>query len=392
MSRAAAAARDEELWSRPSRSEAPWRRAIRAIRRKRVAMTCIVLITILYGAGFYTLLDVFGVDTGLQDPNATNLQERRPIRATESGEGESLGAFAERQGVELAALPALNPDLVAEHGAFSADLALRPGTQLILRGGEELQGPSWDHLLGTDRLGRDLFSRALFALRTTLIVSVLAVLVGNIFLGWGLGLLAGYRGGLVDSVIMRAADFVLALPGLVILLVIVSAFGEPWGEVVRDIQNWLGTDLLIDQGVHSYSLIVFAMSFVGWGGTARFIRAQTLATREADFVLAAEASGASTPRILTWHLFPAILPWIVVGLSASLGEMAGAEVVLTWLGIGIAPPTASFGLMVADAGGWKSLLMYPQMLLVPMFFILVLMLSFNLLGDAINDVLNPRGR
>ena len=387
-----AAAAEDALWDRPSRSEAPWLRAVRAIRRKRLAMVCIVLIAILYGAGLYTLLDVFGVDTGLQDPNATNLQERRPIRATDSGDGETLGAFAERQGVELATLPALNPDLVEEHGALAADLTLPPGTQLILRGGEELQGPSWNHLLGTDRLGRDLFSRALFALRTTLIISVLAVLVGNIFLGWGLGLLAGYRGGLVDSLIMRAADFVLALPGLVILLVIVSAFGEPWGDVIRDLQDWLGTDLLIEQGVHSYSLMIFAMSFVGWGGTARFIRAQTLATREADFVLAAEASGASTPRILTWHLFPAVLPWIVVGLSASLGEIAGAEVVLTWLGIGVSPPTASFGLMVSDAGGWKTLLMHPQMLLVPMGFILVLMLSFNLLGDAINDVLNPRGR
>lgn len=387
-----ATAAEDALWNRPSRSEAPWLRAVRAIRRKRLAMVCIVLIAILYGAGLYTLLDVFGVDTGLQDPNATNLQERRPIRATDSGDGETLGAFAERQGVELATLPALNPDLVEEHGALAADLTLPPGTQLILRGGEELQGPSWDHLLGTDRLGRDLFSRALFALRTTLIISVLAVLVGNIFLGWGLGLLAGYRGGLVDSLIMRAADFVLALPGLVILLVIVSAFGEPWGDVIRDLQDWLGTDLLIEQGVHSYSLMIFAMSFVGWGGTARFIRAQTLATREADFVLAAEASGASTPRILTWHLFPAVLPWIVVGLSASLGEIAGAEVVLTWLGIGVSPPTASFGLMVSDAGGWKTLLMHPQMLLVPMGFILVLMLSFNLLGDAINDVLNPRGR
>ena len=382
----------EAAWNRPARSEAPWRRALRAIRRKRIAVVCITLITILYGAGLYTMLDAFGVDTGLQDPNATNLTERRPIRAGGDGAAETLGAFAERQGVSAAALAALNPDLAAEQGGLTPETALRPGTQLVLRGGEELQGPSLRHLLGTDRLGRDLFSRALFALRTTLILSVLTVLVGNIFLGWGLGLLAGYRGGMVDTLIMRAADFVLALPGLVILIVIVSAFGEPWGNVIRSLQDQLGTDFLIRQGIHTYSLMIFAMSFVGWGGTARFIRAQTLATRESDFVLAAEASGAGTPRILVWHLFPAVLPWIVVGLSASLGEMAGAEVVLTWLGIGIQPPTSSFGLMVADAGGWKSLLMHPQMLLVPLGFVLALMLSFNLLGDAVNDVLNPRGR
>ena len=386
------AAETASAWSRPPKSEAPWLRAVRALAKKRIAVVCIVLITILYGAGLYTTLDAFGVDTGLQDPNASNLRITRPIRAAEDGRAETLAAFSERHGVDLAALPALNPDLIAEHGALTPETVLRPGTQIVLRNGEELQGPSLRHLFGTDRVGRDLFSRALFSLRTTMIVSVLSVVVGNIFLGWGLGLLAGYRGGLMDSMIMRAADFVLALPGLLILLVLVSAFREPWGEVVRDIQGWLGTDFFIAQGIHTYTLMIFAMSFVGWGGTARFIRAQTLATRESDFVLAAECIGARTPRILSRHLFPAVLPWIVVGMSASLGEIAGSEVVLTWLGIGVTPPTASFGAMVDDAGHWKSLILHPQMLLVPMGFILVLMLSFNLLGDAINDVLNPRGR
>ena len=387
-----AAAEGLDAWSRPPRSEAPWLRALRALFRKRIAVVCVLLITILYGAGLYTMLDAFGVDTGLQDPTASNLRVTRAIRATDDGAGESLAVFAERLDVELRSLSALNPELVAEHGPLNAETVLRPGTQLVLRHGEELQGPSSSHLFGTDRLGRDLFSRALFSLRTTLIVSVLSVVVGNIFLGWGLGLLAGYRGGRIDTAIMRAADFVLALPGLLILLVIVSAFREPWGDVVRDLEDWLGTDFLIAQGIHTYTLMIFAMSFVSWGGTARFIRAQTLATRESDFVLAAECIGARTPRILVRHLFPAVLPWIVVGMSASLGEIAGAEVVLTWLGIGVTPPTASFGAMVDDAGGWTSLILHPQMLLVPMGFILVLMLAFNLLGDAVNDVLNPRGR
>ena len=387
-----AAAEGLDAWSRPPRSEAPWLRALRALFRKRIAVVCVLLITVLYGAGLYTMLDAFGVDTGLQDPTASNLRVTRAIRATDDGAGESLAVFAERLDIELRSLSALNPELVAEHGPLNAETALRPGTQLVLRHGEELQGPSSRHLFGTDRLGRDLFSRALFSLRTTLIVSVLSVVVGNIFLGWGLGLLAGYRGGRIDTAIMRAADFVLALPGLLILLVIVSAFREPWGDVVRDLEDWLGTDFLIAQGIHTYTLMIFAMSFVSWGGTARFIRAQTLATRESDFVLAAECIGARTPRILVRHLFPAVLPWIVVGMSASLGEIAGAEVVLTWLGIGVTPPTASFGAMVDDAGGWTSLILHPQMLLVPMGFILVLMLAFNLLGDAVNDVLNPRGR
>ena len=389
MSAAADAVAD---WSRPSRSEAPWRRAVRALLRKRVAVVCIALIAILYGAGLYTLLDVFGVDTGLQDPNATNLTERRPIRAGDDGQAETVGEFAQRQGVELAALTALNPDVVDEIGPLAADTLLRPGTQLVLQEGEDLQWPSTGHWFGTDRLGRDLFSRSLFSLRTTVIVSILSVLVGNIVIGWGLGLLAGYRGGLVDSLIMRAADFVLALPGLVILIVIMAAFREPWSDVLRSVGTTWGRDFLVAQGIDDFSLMIFAMSFFGWGDTARFIRAQTLAMRESDFVLAAECIGARTPRILVRHLFPGVLPWIVVGLSAALGAIAGAEVVLTWLGIGIQPPTSSFGTMVASAGGTSTFIMHPQMLLVPMFFVLVLMLAFNLLGDAVNDVLNPRGR
>ena len=389
MSAATDAAAD---WGRPSRSEAPWRRALRALLRKRIAVVCIAVIVVLYGAGLYTVLDVFGVDTGLQDPNAANLTERRPIRVGDDGQAETLGQFAQRQDVELAALAALNPELVDEVGALTPDTTLRPGTQLVLQEGEDLQWPSTSHWFGTDRLGRDLFSRSLFSLRTTVIVSILSVLVGNIVIGWGLGLLAGYRGGLVDSAIMRAADFVLALPGLVILIVIMAAFREPWSDLLRSVGTTWGRDFLVAQGVDDFSLMIFAMSFFGWGDTARFIRAQTLAMRESDFVLAAESIGARTPRILVWHLFPGVLPWIVIGLSAALGAIAGAEVVLTWLGIGIQPPTSSFGTMVASAGGSSTFTMHPYLLLVPMFFVLILMLAFNLLGDAVNDVLNPRGR
>ena len=215
---------------------------------------------------------------------------------------------------------------------------------------------------------------------------------GNIFLGLGLGLLAGYRGGRTDQIIMRIGDVMLALPGLVFLIVVVAVFRDQWTEWFREIERVTGLDWLIAQGVDDYVLITFALSIVGWAGSARFYRAQVLALRETEYILAAETIGARTPRILVRHLFPGVVPWFVVGLSASLGEMAGAEVVLTWLGIGITPPTPSFGTMVGAAGGRTSLLLHPQMLVVPMVFILLLMLSFNLLGDAVNDVLNPRGR
>ncbi len=378
-------------WAMPERSEAPWLRALRAILKKRVAVVCIAVIVVLYGAGAYTMLDAFGIDIGLQDPTQSNLSQRRSIREVD-GAPETLGAFTQRLDVELSTLNELNPEVVDEYGPLTADTVLPARTELVLSGDETLQGPSSDHWLGTDRNGRDIFSRAMFSLRTTLIISVISVVFGNLFLGLGLGLLAGYRGGLIDQIIMRIGDVMLAMPGLLFLIVIVAVFRDQWEDWFRAIEDATGMHWLIEQGVDDYVLIVFALSLVGWAGSARFYRAQVLALRESDYILAAETIGARTPRVLVRHLFPGILPWFIVGFSASLGEVAGSEVVLTWLGIGITPPTPSFGILVENAGGRTSLLAYPWMMLVPFTSLLILMLAFNLLGDAINDVLNPRGR
>lgn len=380
-----------DTWAMPARSESPFMRATRALLRKRVAVVCMLAIFVLYGAGIYTLLDAFGIDTGLQDPTHTNLSERRTTRVVD-GEPETLGTFAERLDVELATIALLNPEIVAEFGPLSRDTVLPGRTEIVLGEDESLQPPSSRHWFGTDRSGRDLFSRALFSLRTTVIITVISVVLGNLFLGLGLGLFAGYRGGRIDAAIMRLADLVLAMPGLVYLIVIVAVFRDRITDWFRSLEDAIGADWLIAQGIDDYVLIVFAMSLLGWAGAARFYRGQVLSLRERDYILAAETVGAGTTRILVRHLFPGILPWFVVGFSASMGEMAGAEVVLTWLGIGITAPTPSFGTMVAAAGGFTSLTQYPWMLLVPMLFVLPILLAFNLLGDAINDVLNPRLR
>ena len=378
-------------WERPPRSESPFLRAMRAILRKRIAVICILTIIALYGAGTYTMLDAFGVNIGLQDPNTTNLSERRTTREVD-GVGESLGTFVERLDVDIARIAELNPEVDAEYGPLNTETLLPARTELILSPDETKQGPSSRHWFGTDRAGRDLFSRAMFSLRTTMIISILAVVFGNLFLGLGIGLLAGYRGGWVDNVIMRISEVIMALPNLVFLIVLVAVFRDRWEGWFEEIEKFLGAYWLIDQGVDDYVLIIFALSFIGWAGAARFYRAQVLALREADYILAAETIGARTPRILVRHLFPGVLPWFVLGLSASMGEIVGLEVGLTFIGVGISPPTASFGVMVASAGHYKTLINEPQLLLVPMLFILPMMLAFNLLGDAINDVLNPRGR
>ncbi len=380
-----------DTWVMPDRPESPFRRGLRALLRKRVAVICMLTIFVLYGAGLYTFLDAFGVDDGLQDPIHTNLSERRSTRVVD-GEPESLGVFAERLGIDIATVGELNPDLVTEYGPLSAGTVLPGRTEIVLSEDETLQPPSTRHWFGTDRSGRDLFSRALFSLRTTVIITVISVVLGNLFLGLGLGLLAGYRGGRIDSVIMRLSDIVLAMPGLVYLIVLVAVFRDPMTEWFRDLEDATGADWLIAQGVDDYVLIVTALSLLGWAGAARFYRGQVLSLRERDYILAAETVGASTTRVLVRHLFPGILPWFVVGFSASMGEITGLEVVLTWLGIGITAPTPSFGTMVSAAGGFTSLAQYPWMLLVPMLFVLPLLLAWNLFGDAFNDVLNPRLR
>lgn len=378
-----------------AKAESPWRRAWRALRRKRVAMVALVLIAVIYGAGAYTILDAFGVPIGLQDPLATNLTIRRPVREV-GGAIEPLGGYLARHAISLEEIRRLNPETVAmveaEVGPLAPETVVPPRTTFVLEEDEALQGPSADHWLGTDRIGRDMFSRTLFAARTTLIISVLSFLFGNVFLGLGLGLIAGYRGGWVDNVIMRVGDFVLALPGLLVLILLTAVFRERVSEWAGEVDDFFGINFIVEQGIDDFALLFFALSFFGWVGTARFVRAQVFALREEEYVLAAEAIGARTPRILIRHLLPGVLPWIVVGISAGLGAIATFEIALTFLGLGIQPPTASFGAMISDATGVRTFDLHPHLLLVPGVTVAILIFSFNLLGDAVNDVVNPRGR
>ncbi len=372
-------------------TESPWFRGMRQLFRKRIAVIAILLIFVIYGSGAYTLLDTIGIPTGLQDPESPNLTVRRPIQASD-GVVETLGEYSERNKVALRTIQDLNPDIQVQFGLFTETTILPERTQLVLAEDEILEGPSLRHLFGTDRIGRDIFSRTLFSARTTLIITILSFLFGNIFLGLSLGLISGYLGGKIDSLIMRIGDVLLALPGLVILIVVNAVFKDRWTSSWEATEGFLGTSFFTNQGIDDFSLLFLVLSFFGWVPTARFVRAQTLALRESDFVLAAESIGAGTIRILVWHLFPSILPWIILGMSAWLGAVAGIEVALTFLGIGVQPPTASFGAMIADAGGARTFSQYPHLLLVPGVTVALLIFSFNLLGDAVNDVVSPRGR
>ena len=258
--------------------------------------------------------------------------------------------------------------------------------------GNTFAGPSLEHPFGTDRLGRDMLSRVMWASQTTVIISAAAILTGGLALGVSLGLLAGYAGGRIDNLIMRVADAFFGLPEILLLLMITATIRPRVDDLFDKLNGWPVLGGLNEAGLPDYFLIFGALSLFGWVGMARIVRSQVLSLRETDYVLAARAAGARTPRLLFRHLLPNVTNIVVVAITFSLGAIAGTEIALTWLGIGIQPPHPSFGTMIFDGSGLTNLRAHPNLLLVPAAVVAALLFSFNLLGDALNDVLSPRRR
>lgn len=254
-----------------------------------------------------------------------------------------------------------------------------------------LQSPSGERLLGTDRLGRDLFSRVIYAARTTMLFTVVVTISGSLFIGLGLGLLAGYRGGWVDAAIMRVGEVLAGIPQLLVILAIAAAFRPR----LNDFAFWLkDNSFLGDDGrpIVFFVVIVAATIIFSWVGSARIVRSQVLAIREQEYVLAAEALGASTWRLLLRHVLPGVVPIFLVGLSATMAGIAGTEMALSWLGLGVDPSTPSFGSLLNDASGVRTLQEYPHLLLGAGVPVVLFFFAWNLLGDALVDLAEPRTR
>lgn len=251
------------------------------------------------------------------------------------------------------------------------------------------QSPSGDHIFGTDALGRDLFSRVLYAARTTILFTLVVILTGGLVLGLGLGLLAGYRGGWVDAAIMRIGEVLGGLPTLILMLAITASFRGRINNLSFWLEDhtWLGSDA---KTLVKFTIIVGAATPFAWIGSSRIVRGQALSIRESSFVTAAEAMGASTWRIVSRHILPGVMPLFIVGLSASMAGIAGAEVALSYLGLGIDPPGASFGNLISDAGFVRTFEQYPHLLLASSLPVIFFFFSWNLLGDALVDLFEPR--
>jgi ABC-type dipeptide/oligopeptide/nickel transport system permease subunit len=270
--------------------------------------------------------------------------------------------------------------LVAPYGFNEADLQ------------DRYASPSLSHPLGTDALGRDLLSRSMWSAQTTVIISVASVVTGGIMLGVVLGLLAGYMRGPVDYAIMRLAEIFGSVPAILLLLIITATLLPRVQSLAGNLEDLTGQHWIVSSGAPSYVLVFGALASFGWVGLARLIRSQVLALRQAPYITAAQAAGASHARILFWHLLPNVGNLLIVSLTLSLGAAAGAEVGLTFLGIGVQSPHPSFGAMINEGVGLSNVREHILLILTPAMFISALILSFNLLGDQLTDVLSPRRR
>jgi peptide/nickel transport system permease protein len=225
--------------------------------------------------------------------------------------------------------------------------------------------PSREHLLGTDRFARDVLSRILFGARISLAIGFIATAI-SVTLGTLIGAVAGYFGGWIDSALMRFTDMVLAFPRLVLLIMIVALF-EP-----------------------SLAVIITVLGLTQWPGTTRIVRGDVLSLREREFVQAARALGMGRARIIARHLIPNVMAPVIVTATLGIGNTIVLEAGLAFLGLGIQPPTPTWGSMVAD--GRDNLIGAWWVATFPGLTIVLVVLAFNLVGDGLRDALDPRLR
>jgi|TARA_Y100000590_G_scaffold100722_1_gene114494 peptide/nickel transport system permease protein len=255
-----------------------------------------------------------------------------------------------------------------------------------------LQSPNSDHWAGTDRTGRDVLTRTLWGVQNTLILTVVAMLTGGLVIGLTLGLVAGYMGGKTDGVIMRVGEVFASFPDILLVIILAATLRPRILEIARWLEDTTALEGIVRTGVVDYFVVSFALVAFGWVGMARLVRGQILALRETDYIQAARAIGASTKRILFMHLLPNCISVIVVTVSMGMGALTGTEIVLSWLGLGIQPPRPSLGTMLLGAGNIGTLRDTPWELLVPGLAAFIMVVAWNLLGDALSDALNPRTR
>jgi peptide/nickel transport system permease protein len=234
------------------------------------------------------------------------------------------------------------------------------------------QAPSFEHWLGTDSSGRDILTRLMYGGRISLLVGVVTTAL-EIIIGSFLGCVAGYYGGAVDTVIMRIVDVFLSVPAMPILIMISAIF----------------SDARVNTSIRIY-LLMFILAAIGWAGICRFFRGQVLSIREMDYMTATEALGIRDFKKIVKHIMPNVFPLIIVSATLSIGDTILMESTMSYLGVGVLPPFASWGNMVGEGSNMVDFTLHPWMWMPAGFCILITVLCINLLGDGLRDALDPR--
>lgn len=225
------------------------------------------------------------------------------------------------------------------------------------------------HLFGTDQIGRDVFSRVMYATRTSLSIGVIGVIVAFV-LGLTFGGISGYVGGMADLVIMRVVEFIRSIPTLPLWLALAAALPRDWSAT------------------QVYIAITVILAMIGWTHLARRVRGKLMALREEDFVVAARLSGCSHFRIISRHMMPSFMSYLIVDLTISFPYIILAETTLSFLGLGMREPAISWGVLLFSAQNVRSLVLMPW-LLIPCLFVIVAVLAFNFVGDGARDAADP---
>lgn len=234
-----------------------------------------------------------------------------------------------------------------------------------------VEDPERIYLLGSDSTGRDVFSRLLYGSQISLSIGLIGISI-TMTVGFIVGGLAGYFGGVADTIAMRFVEMLMAVPGLYLLLALRAAFADKFTS---------------DQ---MFILIVVILAFIGWAGTARIIRGLSLSLRQRPFVLAAEVMGQSSWKILIRHILPNTFSYLIVAATLSIPAYILGEAALSFLGLGIQEPASSWGLMLSQAQDSKVFMMNLWWLLIPGGAIFVTVIAYNVLGDVLRDIVDPK--
>jgi len=224
-------------------------------------------------------------------------------------------------------------------------------------------------LFGTDDVGRDLFSRNLYAARISLSIGLVGVALSFV-LGCILGGISGYYGGTADMIIQRVIEFLICLPTIPLWMALSAALPPHWSPI------------------KVYFSITIILSIVGWCGLARVVRGKFLELKEEDFAMAAKVAGATEKRIIVRHLLPSFLSYLIVSITLSIPNMILGETALSFLGLGLRPPVVSWGVLMQQAQNVRTVALHPW-LLIPGLFVIITVLSFNFLGDGLRDAADP---